>query len=182
MHGKMENQLIIIENGKLSTVTLDDGIVWTVGRPSNENSPDIRFYSSTVSRRHGEFQNMDGVWFYLDHHGKNGTVYNGKHVECGRNGKIKPILLKDGDVLIFGGGSEAAINSKTVWTMFCTHGYEGNWKVIDTKDTSQLHLSDGRNHWVYANPEKGTVLEKEEGMVIYMGDVTYVTGNINVLL
>jgi len=164
MHGKMENQLIVIENGKLSAVLLDDRTSWTVGRPSSEGRPDISFYSSTISRKHGEFRNMDGVWFYLDYHGKNGTVYNGKHVESGRNGKVKPVMLKDGDILIFGGGKEAVINSKTVWTMFCTQNYEENWRVIDTKELSRITFTDGREVLSYERPEKGMVLEREEGI------------------
>ena len=33
------------------------------------------------SRKHGRFENMDGIWFYLDNNGKNGTVYNDKHID-----------------------------------------------------------------------------------------------------
>ena len=64
MNGKKSrngNQLIVIENGQLSTYTLDDRLVWEVGRASKDNLPDIRLHSETVSRKHGKFQNIDGI-------------------------------------------------------------------------------------------------------------------------
>ena len=56
----MTNRLIVIENGKLSIYTLDDRLSWELGRPTGSNHPDIELLSSTVSRRHGKFQNTDG--------------------------------------------------------------------------------------------------------------------------
>lgn len=137
------NTLIVIENGQLTTYSLDDKLIWNVGRPSPENNPDIKLYSSTVSRKHGRFQNIDGMWFYLDNKGKNGTVYNGKHVTTGLRGRVKPITLNNGDVLIFGGGEEAVINSKTIWVLFSEKKYEERWRVEDTKGLSKLTFSDG---------------------------------------
>ena len=107
MHGKNGNSLIIIEKGQLTAYTLDDRNVWEIGRPSKGNIPDIKLHSTTVSRKHGKFQNMDGVWFYVDYNGKNGTVYNQKHINPGINGRMKPVMLYDGDILVFGGGDDA---------------------------------------------------------------------------
>ena len=70
MLGKKGNSLIVIENGKLTDYRLDDKLVWEVGRPSRDNNPDIILHSVTVSRQHGKFQNIDGMWFYLDKKGK----------------------------------------------------------------------------------------------------------------
>ena len=181
MRGKIENQLIVIENGHLSTYALDDKLSWRVGRPVGENQPDIRLYSSTVSRRHGEFRNMDGIWFYLDYNGKNGTVFNGNHIGAGIKGRVKPILLKDGDELIFGGGNEAAINSKTVWSIFCTQGYDSNWRVADTMGVECLRLSDGREEYELNDLKKGIVIEKDSGIAIYMGDITYLSGTMRII-
>lgn len=80
---KRKHSLIVIENGMLNVYSLDDKIRWNVGRLSADNEPDIILHSSTVSRKHGYFKNIDGSWFYVDNHGKNGTVYNGKHVSVG---------------------------------------------------------------------------------------------------
>lgn len=178
MNGRIRNQLIVIENGQLSSYMLDDRLVWEVGRASKDNMPDIRLYAETVSRKHGRFQNIDGVWFYVDYYGKNGTVYRGKHVAAGVGGRSKPIMLKDGDVFIFGGGREAVINHKTVWAVFVAHGSDERWRVADTKGLTLLDFSDGKTECKRENPQKGTIIDLERGMAIYMGDITYLVGDM----
>ncbi|SCY38552.1 FHA domain-containing protein [Lachnospiraceae bacterium XBB2008] len=177
---KKGNSLIVIENGQLNTYCLDDRLVWEVGRPSGDNMPDIRLFSSTISRRHGRFQNMDGVWFYVDRLGKNGTLYNGKHINPGIRGRAKPVILKDKDVLIFGGGDDAAVNSRTVWTMFSEKQFEEKWRIEDTKGLKHIIFTDGADPTELNEPAKGTIIEKECGMGIYMGDITYLAGRIDV--
>lgn len=177
----MNNKLIVIENGQLSTYLLDDKLLWEIGRPSKENQPDIKLYSTTVSRRHGRFQNMDGIWFYLDNNGKNGTVYNDKHIKAGLNGRLKPVMLKDGDVFVFGGGEEAIITCKTIWAMFSNMECNENWRVVDTKGLSDLSFTDGRKTISYKKPEKATIVKQNNGMAIYMGDITYLLGDISVM-
>ena len=181
MSGNRENTLIVIENGQITSYDLDNRLIWEVGRPSKDNLPDIKLHSLTVSRKHGRFQNIDGLWFYLDKNGKNGTVYNGKHVSAGIRGRIKPITLKNGDVLIFGGGEEASINCKTIWAMFSERNFADCWRVEDTKGFTKIAFTDGEDTTKLENPEKGTVVEKETGMAIYMGDITYLLGDISVI-
>ncbi len=178
MNGKLQNNLVVIENGQLDTYVLDDKLIWEVGRPSTNNHPDIMFHSATVSRKHGKFHNMDGVWFYLDYNGKNGTVYKDKKIKAGARGRIKPVMLEDGDVLIFGGGEEAAINNKTIWARYSTKSYGEQWSVVDTKGRNRITISDGINSRTYENPMKGTMIELEYGSAIYMGDVSYVVGSV----
>ena len=181
MLGKKGNSLVVIENGQLTSYSLDDKVTWEVGRPSKENIPDIKLHSTTVSRQHGRFQNIDGMWFYVDKKGKNGTDYNGKHVTPGIRGRVKPITLNNGDVLIFGGGEGAVINSKTIWAMFSERRFDERWRVEDTKGLSRLSFTDGNQSTVLANPVKGTIIEKEDGIAIYMGDITYLVGDIAVM-
>lgn len=181
MSGKVNNKLVVIENGILSTYLLDDKLVWEIGRPSKENEPDIKLYSTTVSRKHGKFQNMDGIWFYLDNNGKNGTVYNNKHIKAGMNGRVKPVMLEDGDVFVFGGGEEAIISCKTIWAMFTNEECNERWQVIDTKGLSIFSFTDGKRSISYQNPKKGTIVKMEKGMAIYMGDITYLQGDICVM-
>ena len=173
-----DNYLIVIENGQLTTYPLNDRIMWSIGRPSNGNMPDIRFYSSTVSRRHGELKNMDGIWFYLDFNGKNGTIYNGKHINAGRNGKIKPVMLNSGDVLIFGGGDTAVINYKTVWAMFYTGKLEGQWCTIETDMYSRIMIKSDNVAIEVTKADKGRVLKSEKGIAIYMGELMFVFGDV----
>ncbi len=181
MHGKKENRLIIIENGRLRSYALDDKNSWEIGRPSRDNNPDIKLHSATVSRKHGKFQNMDGVWFYLDYKGKNGTVYNHKHLSAGLKGMIKPVVLKDGDTFVFGGGEEEVINSKTIWAMYLTRAFESDWRVVDSKGYKKLQFISGEGRTTIDSPKKGFVLEKETGIAVYMGDLTYLTGEMEVI-
>jgi pSer/pThr/pTyr-binding forkhead associated (FHA) protein len=178
MSGRLNNNLIVIENGQLNTYMLDDKLVWEIGRPSVDNQPDIKLYSSTVSRKHGVFRNIDGIWFYIDNNGKNGTVYNDKHICSGLNGRVKPVMLSDGDIFVFGGGDKAVINYKTVWAMFSTRYYEGRWRVIDTKNKTSFEFISGDKNTRFENPAKGMVVSAEDGIAIYMGDVTYAIGNM----
>lgn len=180
MHGKNENTLIIIENGRITSYALDDRNVWEIGRPSKDNTPDIRLHSATVSRRHGKFQNIDGIWFYIDYNGKNGTVYNHMHIETGLKGRRKPIVLNDGDTFVFGGGEEETINSRTVWGMYMAQVYDDVWRVIDSKDYTRLRVISDRKEMTINNVSKGTVLKYDEGIVIYMGNLTYTSGDIEV--
>lgn len=174
----MKNHLIVIENGKLQNYPLDNKLLWEIGRPSKENHPDIRMYSATVSRKHGKFVNRDGCWFYVDGYGKNGTVYNGKHIETGRSGRVKPILLSSGDIFFFGGGREAIFSPQTIWARFSTDSYSDTIQVEDTMDEDLLVFMDGEKQIRLERPEKGTVVEGESGMGIYMGDMTYLIGDM----
>ncbi len=181
MSGKKANNLVLIENGLLSVYMLDDRVVWEVGRPSKDNLPDIKLHSTTISRKHGKFQNMDGVWFYVDYNGKNGTVYNHKHIDAGLKGRIKPLLLKDGDTFVFGGGIEESINCKTVWGLFLEHDFDENWRTVDSKNMKQLDFISGDKETLLVDPQKGTVIKREEGIAIYMGDLTYMIGDMRML-
>lgn len=89
-------------------------------------------------------------------------------------------MLNDGDVFIFGGAGEAVINSRTVWALYTTHFYNGGWRVEDTKNMTGLIFSGGGQSTCLTKPEKGTVVSHENGMAIYMGDITYLSGNIAV--
>jgi len=174
------NILVVIENGILTAYCLDDKLNWEVGRVSAGNKPDIAFHSETTSRKHGTFVNSNGTWIYKDKYGKNGTIYNGKHVDRGLAGHTRPKILKNGDVLIFGGGEEPVINSKTVWALFCEEKYGDVWSIEDTKDIRNLKFTDGSESKVLSDPPKGSVVYLSKGIAIYMGDVTYICGNISV--
>lgn len=178
MNGKNGSNLIMIENGQLKYISLDDKQEWEVGRPTPGNIPDIPLYSTTVSRRHGKFQNVDGIWFYLDLKGKNGTVYNEKHLTVGKNGRVKPVMIKDGDIFIFGGGEEAVINSKTIWAFYTTRSIDQRWRVEDTKGMTELVFCDDSQVTKVENPVKGMVIQRDFGIAIYMGDITYLSGNM----
>lgn len=181
MSVEKRNVLTLLENGQLKTYLLDDQLSWEVGRESINSNPDIKLRSITVSRKHGKFQNINGNWLYVDYNGKNGTVYNNKKVETGLKGKIKPIILNDGDVLVFGGGDKIIINTNTVFTFFSTKKFTENWDAVDTKGLQKIELNDGCESIILEKPEKGEVINNDNGVAIYMGDVTYLSGNMNLM-
>lgn len=175
------SQLIVIENGQLYMYHLDEKNVWEIGRVTKNNCPDIALHTMTVSRKHGCLQNMDGIWFYLDYHGKNGTVYRDRHIEAGLHGRVKPIMLTDGDVLILGGGKEAVIDSRTVWMLFSTSCYGEEWKKEDVKVIHHLMIKNEAEVMEWEKPTIGTVLTRKTGMAIFMGDAVYLIGKMELI-
>lgn len=170
------NQLIVIENGQLNTVCLDDRNNWEIGRGSSEFRPDIRLHSPTVSRQHGRFQNVDGCWFYTDYNVKNRTVCNNRQIRKGIGGKSKPVMLRNGDVFVFGCGDTPVLNEKTIWALYVTNCSDDRWRAADTRDVQTLTFTDGAQTLQLQNPSKGTVVTLSGGMAIYMGDLTYLQG------
>lgn len=181
MHGNKGNSLIVIENGQIVSYTLDNRNAWEIGRVSGDNIPDIKLHVATISRKHGKLQNMDGVWFYLDGKRKNGTIYNHKPLSTGLNGRVKPVMLNHGDTFVFGCGETEVINCKTVWAMFVTYSINEDWRIVDSKHYKQLQFISGEGSTTLTSPEKGFVFEKENGVAIYMGDLTYLLGDIEVI-
>jgi len=179
-NGKSGNILVIIEKGKLREICLDEKESWEVGRPTADNIPDIALDSKTVSRKHGRFINMDGVWFYIDCNGKNGTVYNKKHINAGLNGRIKPAMLSDGDVFVFGGGDKEYFTEKTIFALFLTGKSADEWKEIDAEGCSEFIIRSQEIGKEYSEPAKGTVVELDNAVVIFMGDTIYTNGDVSV--
>lgn len=170
------NQLVIIENGQLEAICLDDRNSWEIGRGSSEFRPDIRLHSPTVSRRHGKFQNMDGCWFYTDDNVKNRTICNNRQLRKGLGGKSRPVMLRNGDVFLFGCGDTPVLNEKTVWALYLGNCPDGRWRAADTRGAGVLTFTDGVQTLQFRNPDKGTVVTLSRGMAIYMGDLTYLLG------
>jgi pSer/pThr/pTyr-binding forkhead associated (FHA) protein len=174
------NRFVTIEHGQLTVYELDNRLGWDVGRPSSGNSPDIRLDTPTVSRQHGMIRNMDGMWFYLDKIGKNGTVYNGKPIKPGMGGRVRPIMLKSGDVFIFGGPEKPVIDNRTVFAVYLKESYGDDWRTEDTKGYEELMFSDGDSETTRKNLPKGSVIATQKGIAIYMGEVTYLSGSMRV--
>ena len=177
MNGCKGNYLTVVENGRIAEYCLDDKKEWSLGRADGENIPDIRLESTTISRQHGTFGNIDGLWVYFDNYGKNGTVMNGKPLNKGIGGLKKAEILQDGDVFVFGGAGRDVICRGTVWAYFFENSSGHEWRRVDTRDCTGLIFSAGTEKQEFDNPEKGMVLEFDEGTVIYMGNYTFLSGN-----
>jgi pSer/pThr/pTyr-binding forkhead associated (FHA) protein len=171
------NNLIIIENKVLTEYHLDNRNVWEIGRVSKGNTPDICLHVGTVSRKHGKFENVDGEWFYFDYNSKNGTVYNGSRITCVYGNLIRPIILDDGDTLIFGGGG-VVIDERTVLGLYTTETFDGGWRTVDTKVGTNVRFVGSDGEVIARNPKKGTVVKNEGGIAIYMDDLTYIAGKM----
>lgn len=91
--------IIIMENGKARYYGLGAQARMTIGRATAQNAPDIPLTSPIAGRNHGEFVYISNQWFYCDKGSRNGTFYNGKKINAGLNGRVRPVMLQDGDVL-----------------------------------------------------------------------------------
>lgn len=120
--------VVVFENGKIRNCVLSSDKVYEIGRVVPENSPDIPLYSPIVSRSHGEFLFVEGQWFYADKGSTNGTFYNGNKIQKGLNGKAKPIMLNNGDVLRIDAEDLDAPDERGVWMLFTTDTLNPSWK------------------------------------------------------
>lgn len=177
-----ENNLVVIEDGQLKSYVLDNKLVWELGRPTRDVIPDIKLRANTVSRQHGRFQNIDGTWYYVDKLGKNGTVFNGKFLTAGIRGRFRPVILKEGDVLVFGGSKTGEIDKKSSWALFMEHSFETKWRVESTKGLTRMAIYDGENSVLLDNPAFGTVICRDNGTVIYLGEIAYLAGNVSIIV
>lgn len=176
----MNNVFVLLENRKMTIYELDERESWEIGRSSKDNEPDIKLYSPLVSRRHGKLQMIDGFWFYLDYNKKNGTLYNDNHIYAGLNGRLRPVMLEDGDRLVFGSRKKEGISDKTAWGLYISKNQIGETKIADTRGCNQVIFSDGQNTSSIEKPQAGTVVKFQNGIGIYMGDITYLLGSIDI--
>lgn len=114
----MSNILIVSDCGSVNMYDLDMQEAWSVGRKTSTQTSDISLSLPIISRQHGSFQNIDGIWFYYDKKSENGTIYNGKMIKSGLRDRIKPVQLNYGDKLIFGGDEGEEISNQNAWAMF----------------------------------------------------------------
>ena len=89
-------------------------------------------------------------------------------------------MLEHGDVFVFGGSKEEVINCKTVFGLFLTEEFEDGWRIVDTKDYGKIKFITDDKITTRENPKKGMVIHTNYGIAIYMGSLTYLTGNIEI--
>lgn len=138
-----EATLVILENDKVRSCSLQDKNSWTVGRPTGENTPDIPLYSEIAGRKHAEIMGLGSEWFYIDKGSINGTYHNGKKIHKGINGSITPVSLNNGDVLRIDSENLSCPDSRGVWMLFTTDRVEGEWCNYQLKNRNEIII--GRN-------------------------------------
>lgn len=119
--------LVVLEMGSVRYYDLAGQTRWTIGRAASDRMPDIRLTSPVASRTHGEIVLVDGEWFYLQQSKTNGTLYNGTKIKSGLNGRIRPVLLKNGDVLRIDHSEADRADPRGVWMLFSTQSIPGKW-------------------------------------------------------
>ena len=90
-------------------------------------------------------------------------------------------MLENGDVFVFGGGEEERIGCKTVFGLFSTKSFDSDFRTVDSKGYDKLEFKSGTKTSCFSSAKKGFVLEEEEGIAIYMGDLTYLSGKMELI-
>jgi len=177
-----KSMLIVIEGDELRTYRLSEKDKWEIGRISKTTVPDIAFSSHSVSRKQGYLQFIDGFWFYIDYYGKNGTVYNTKRLKPGIGSTKKPVCLEDQDTLIFGCGASSSRRTVKNWAFYSMFDPEEGWRnVVTEKCHGNLRVQDGCMLKTFSGIRRGTFIRLDNGLLIYMDDITYLAGNISLL-
>lgn len=131
-------KLVVLENGRVRVVALDQKQQWLLGRAARSEAPDIPFQSRIVSRKHGWLMGMDEEWYYVDNpQNLNGIFLNSRRIERPISGTRKPITLKDGDVLRIDSG-EAGLEGEIVVMLYTTRTVKGNWAVYPLEGIGEL--------------------------------------------
>ena len=90
--------LIILERGEpIKLIKLNGDM--RLGREDSALYSDITLKSPIVSRNHGDFSYVDGIYYYKDNNSLNGTFLNGQKMEPFNERGTKSVALQDGDVL-----------------------------------------------------------------------------------
>ena len=136
--GSSGAKLVVLENGRVRVLALDQKQQWLLGRAARSGTPDIPFQSKIVSRRHGWLMGMDEEWYYVDNpRNLNGIFLNGRRIERPLSGTRKPVTLKDGDVLRIDSG-EAGLEGEIVVMLYTTRTVKGNWAVYPLEEVGEL--------------------------------------------
>lgn len=121
----------------LRTVDLQSGMV--VGRTVPGTDVDLPLTSSIVSRRHGEFLQLEEGCCYRDLGSLNGTHVNG--VLYGRGGESDTCLLQDGDVLRIDRKTLDRAHPDAVVMVYSTSWQDAEWTELPlTETTGDIHI------------------------------------------
>lgn len=134
-------RLIILQAGQVQQVALEEKEQWLIGRTCPQHTgADIAVPSPIVSRQHGWFRKVEGVWYYCDNQKNlNGTYYNGQFLPRSHNDKPTAVELKDGDTLRIDAQDLTHPSPDGVLILFTTDCAWGSWTA-------------------YALPKDGTVV------------------------
>lgn len=135
--------LLILEQGEMRSFDLNLRNHWTLGRATNDNTPDIPLQSKIAGRKHGEFLYVNDQLFYVDRGSINGTFHNGKKIAPGLNGRANPVMINNRDVLRIDYEDLSTPDERGVWMTIITDEIKGDWTYYSL--TSQDKTIIGRN-------------------------------------
>jgi len=132
--------LLILERGKpVQIITLNGDM--RLGREDSETHSDITLRSSIVSRNHGDFSYVDGVYYYKDNNSLNGTFLNGKKMEPYNERGTRSIALHDGDVLRIDRRTLNNPHSEAVEMIFSTiFSPDDKWSQFPLQGKSEVNI------------------------------------------
>lgn len=167
-----ETTLVVLEQGVIRCYGLDEAVRWSLGRETMDNKPDIPLKSSVASRRHGELILIDGQWFYCDQGSLNGTLYNGKKIKSGINGRVRPIMLKNGDVLRIDRSTANPSDPRGVWMLFSTEKISGEWVYFPLTNRSTVTI--GRDESLCGLVQPMPYISAQHARLVIRGGSCYV--------
>lgn len=144
--------LVVLERGTISYYDLESKPRWLMGRATSSNIPDIPLSSPIASRIHGEFVMIDNQWFYFDLKSRNGTLHNGTKIRSGMNGRIRPIMLENGDILQIDRSKTDRTDPRGIWMLFSTESISGEWRYYSLVGKSSVSIGRDKTRCDLAQP------------------------------
>lgn len=133
--------LVILEDGKISSIAMDSAESWTVGRAAVGNSVSIPLKSPIASRKHGMFLRLGDGWYFVDEPDNlNGTYYNGHKIPRAAPGVKSRVRLRNGDVLRIDNEDLHRPDSRGVWMMYTTDAIGGTWQYFSLEGRTEVRI------------------------------------------
>lgn len=155
--------IVVIEEAGITPYTFRERDSLRFGRRSSGSLPDVAVSSPFVSRDHGQFIRINASWFYCDKGSKNGTILRDRLLKGGMRGRLNPVLMNHGDVLIVSSGKSWDAPSCRI--LFLYGEEESSWSFLPA-DQKKITFGTSTHHdfQFTSRPFSGVVtLRKERG-------------------
>ncbi len=160
--------LVLLEMETVKSFSLNSQTQWTIGRSCPENFPDIPLQSPIAGRNQGQFQRIEGQWFYVDGKSRNGTFYNGQKIVTGLNGKLQSVALSNGDILRVDNSNLTTPDPRGVWMLFTEDYINGEWVMYSLEKNTTI---------IGRDPERCQIVQPLPYISSQHVKITYLNGN-----
>lgn len=165
--------LVVLEEGTIQSYSLEEKQQWSMGRKAPGNSPDIVLLSAIAGRKHGNFLCMDGNWFFVDGGSINGTYYNGQKVERSTDDSVRPVPLRNGDVLRIDSSDLSQPDKRGVWMLFTTDPIGKQWINYPLDKHSDTYI--GRDEECCQIVWEQPYISRKHAKITYMNGSYYIS-------